>query len=494
MMYQPPPIPIIGKSLPSNAMTMFIFTLFGLNLFFLLYQVPFTIDMIFIFADRAGLVFAINLPCLYLIAAKNQPTKLLTGHSYEALNIIHRRLGEWLCLLAVLHVGGMMIVWYTVLRPESITLGHFLVIPLVILGIGAFVSYELLYFTSLRSFRQRWYELFLASHITLQIAALVFLYFHHSGSRPYVIASLVVFAVDRLYFRLYSSTITTTATVTTTADSSTVIVHAKIPQAKHTTLLFIDSSLHHSWYPGSHVFITVPALSPAHIFQAHPFSIFSPPPPSPSAFSASESNGPTSTLTLLIRAHDGFSSDLLRDAQQKAALASANILKVRLDGPYGSHSAFHMLQASDITILIAGGSGVAVTWPMVRCLYSSDIEFTDPETALQRAVKRNIFFVWVVRSAEHYKWLDRDQLSDLAGKRGVTVAMPPPTEKAGERPDVRETMRTWLEGLGERFSAKSKIGVVVSGPDGMTRNVRNGCAELVGQGYDVEVEVKKFGW
>jgi hypothetical protein len=43
-------------------------------------------EWIFILADRAGLMFVVNLPVLYVLAAKtNQPIKLLTGWSYEGL-------------------------------------------------------------------------------------------------------------------------------------------------------------------------------------------------------------------------------------------------------------------------------------------------------------------------------------------------------------------------------------------------------------------------
>lgn len=47
-----------------------------------------------------------NLPLLYLLAAKNQPLKLLTEYSYEALNVFHHRLGELLCLEAMIHAVG----------------------------------------------------------------------------------------------------------------------------------------------------------------------------------------------------------------------------------------------------------------------------------------------------------------------------------------------------------------------------------------------------
>ena len=111
LMYQPSNIPIFNKSLPSNAASLAIFSFLGLNVFYLLYRVPFALPHIFVLADRAGLLFVANLPLLYILAAKNQPVKWLTGYSYESLNIIHRRLGEWMCLLALVHFLGMVETW-----------------------------------------------------------------------------------------------------------------------------------------------------------------------------------------------------------------------------------------------------------------------------------------------------------------------------------------------------------------------------------------------
>ena len=134
LVYQPSPIPVIHKTLPSNGCTLIILALLALQAFYTLYNVPLSVPMLFVFADRAGLVFVANLPLLYLFAAKNQPIKLLTGYSYESLNIFHRRLGEIMCLLALLHSFGMLGVWYTILRPAGSALASFVLSKIILLG------------------------------------------------------------------------------------------------------------------------------------------------------------------------------------------------------------------------------------------------------------------------------------------------------------------------------------------------------------------------
>ena len=47
---------------------------------------------------------------------------------------------------------------------------------------------------------------------------------------------------------------------------------------------------------------------------------------------------------------------------------------------------------------------------------------------------------------------------------------------------------------GEAFGKDRSVYAVVSGPDGMVRDVRNAVASLVAEGRNVEVHVEKFGW
>ncbi|KAI2612712.1 ferric reductase like transmembrane component-domain-containing protein [Hypoxylon fragiforme] len=467
--YQPRPIPFINRTLPSNGTSIFVLSYLALNAFYHLYQLPFESRFFFAFADRAGTMFIVNLPLLYLLAAKNQPLKILTGRSYEALNIYHRRVGELMCFEAFVHFASMLI-WRLLVSPAWLKTGstfrEYITHPLILLGLGAFVSYELLFFTSLGSFRERWYELFLASHVTLQIAALAFLWLHFYTSRPYVFASLVIFMLDRIVWRLLVKSDKFTADLTILEDDQTLLLSADwdIPsQSNQGCLNRIKQSIRHGWDPADHVFITVPALGRSHALQAHPFTIASAAPVEGSADSPSHA-----WLSLLIRIQSGFTSSLLEYARSnKRAM-------VRLDGPYGSHDPLNMLRSCDNAILISGGSGIAVVFPLAWAL------------ATRHRGKRQVHLIWVIHSRAQRAWLPEERIADLR-KFGVFVTIPEPTNEAG-RPDIAG----YISNL--TTAAEGRVGFVVSGPDGLNRTARNACARMVREGADIQLRIEKFGW
>ncbi|RDW67979.1 hypothetical protein BP6252_09375 [Coleophoma cylindrospora] len=474
LMYQPQPIPVFDKTLPSNGTTILLLAFIGLNIFYCLHHINFNLFELFVLADRFGLVFVANLPLLYLLAAKNQPLRFLTGWSYESLNIFHRRLGELMCVEALFHFLGMTGVWYTLLRPGGSTLVEFFFGRVILLGLLAFVAYELLYLTSLGSFRQRWYELFLGLHVFLQAAALILVFFHHPASRVYVGAALFIFIVDRIVFRLGIKSTTTVAEVSVLPDGETVKLSTNVVKQPSTILTrFGTRSIYEGWSGTDHVFVTVPCLARKHIIQAHPFTIASAPP---------KADEEETRLELIIRAQDGFSADLLNKARHHKHLM------VRLDGPYGSAHARHMLEDADVAIVVAGGSGIAVAWPLVQHLLdvtrSTDTEIV-PTSLLRR---QKVFLIWVVHKSTHISWIGLEQLAKIEDK-GVDVIIPPPTEEVG-RPDLAFL----LSGLVATTGEGKKINVVASGPDSMGRRVRNTCALLRKDGSDISVLIEKFGW
>ncbi|EMC92964.1 hypothetical protein BAUCODRAFT_77438 [Baudoinia panamericana UAMH 10762] len=473
-MYQPPTIPFINVGPPSNATTYLVLLLLGLNIFYLLFNIRYEFELVFVFADRASLLFVANLPWLYILAAKNQPIKLLTGYSYENTNILHRRLGEWMCLLALLHGAGILVAWYLFFGPNGMSLWDFLTRRIIILGIAAFVCYELLFVTSLASFRRWWYEVFLGAHILLQAAGLALVYFHHRGGRVYTLVALAIFLVDRLVFRLAMKTRFFRADLTVMEDGKTVLVSTDWPKKARwssirSALTGID--VKHGWQPSEHVFLSVPALARKHLVQAHPFTI---------ASAAPEGDQQHAWFSLIIRAHDGFSSDLLRYARSHA---SADI---RLDGPYGSMHALEMLRSSDIALLVVGGSGIAVAYPILWTLLHEN----DAETVRSR---RKVGLIWTVHEASHLEWIGHERLDELR-KKGLQVCIPAPTSNAG-RPDIGTLAQKMLEDMSAKQDADGgRVGVVVSGPDGMNSDVRNRCARLAWQGWDIQVAVEKYGW
>ncbi|KAG7291960.1 hypothetical protein NEMBOFW57_001989 [Staphylotrichum longicolle] len=503
--HQPPPLPIVNRTLPSNGTSLFIVCWLGLNAFFHFFRLPMRWDFFFIFADRAGCIFVVNLPLLYLLSAKNQPLRHLTGYSYEALNIFHRRVGELLCFEGALHFVSMLL-WQFLLARDWLTArsAHvYFTHPLVLNGIGALLSYELLYFTSLATFRQRWYELFLSSHVLLQFLALTFLFHHYHTARPYVALSLLIFAADRLLWRLTLKRATLTADLTLLdADTCLLSANWSIPPPPPETSNrspFHRQSILHGWHPADHVFLTVPCLGRTHALQTHPFTIASAAPSSSSSpcpqtddNGANENSRSTHAwLNLLIRAHDGFTRDLLRHARSHSHSHSraphpAARVSVRLDGPYGSPRALGVLRASGCAVLVAGGSGIAVVFPLVWALLhedgwgeggEEDGKVVDNEIISERKLrKRRVHLLWVTHAREHREWVPGLQMEELR-ERGLEVVMPEPTAEAG-RPDVK--------------------GIVAGGWRAPRRRggraVRNVCAEEIGRGREVRVAVEKFGW
>lgn len=476
LMYQPRPLPIINRSLPSNGTTLFVLGYIGVNIFLQLYGGSLRPEYEFAFADRAGYIFIVNLPLLYLLAAKNQPVKFLTGYSYEALNIFHRRVGEWMCFIAFVHSLGMVLneLYFEAEWLKAGDSWYFFTHPLVLLGIGAFLCYELLYFTSLGSFRQRWYELFLASHIVLQVGALVFLYFHFHTAKPYVLASLVIFVADRLVWRLLLKSTTLQVDLQVLEDGKTFMLSADwdLPQQRlQQRGRWFGNNITYGWRPMDHIFITAPSLGCTHKLQAHPFTIAS------AAPEVSDTSGTGSThawLNLLIRAHDGFTGDLLQHARLNSTIS------LRVDGPYGSPDALEMLLATDTAVLVAGGSGIAVVFPVVWELVHKYAR-SHPD--------RRIHLLWIIRSHSHRSWMPQERLDDLA-RAGVYVTIPEPTANA-ERPDVDAYISDLALGAS---NPAATMGVVVSGPDALNRTARNACAGAVKLGKKVDLRVEKFGW
>jgi hypothetical protein len=376
----------------------------------------------------------------------------------------------------------MFIVWYAALRKIGFTLARFILNRLVILGLLAFLSYQILYFTSLGTFRKRMYEVFLALHIFFQVAGLAFLWFHYHTSRPYVGASLAIFVADRLLFRFWLKTTTYPATLTVLEDDETILVSANWDTSPRNSAL-VPKTMTHGWNPNDHVFLTIPSLSQKDALQAHPFTIFS---AAPTIHTDTDRDPAHAWFSLLIRAQatNAFTHRLLTYARAHSTAA------IRLDGPYGSAHALSLLRASHTAVVIAGGSGIAVAYPLLYALLcpSRASPVPDIETAASPSAVK---LLWITHDAAHRSWIPADKWAELLSW-GLDAHVPPATASAG-RPDIASTLRGMV-GTAERTSCGGSTGVVVSGPEGLVRDVRNTCAGLVATGADVSVQVEKFGW
>ena len=514
LLRQPKPIVSLTapkNTLPANETSLVILLFLALNLFYLFYGMPLSRSMIFAFADRAGILFVVNLPVLYILAAKNnQPLQYITSWSYEGLNVFHRRLGEWLTIAAILHAIGMVIAFYDLIAPTGFTLGWYLTRKIIIFGTVAFVCYLGIYFTSVGYFRQAFYELFLAVHIFLQVAALIMLFLHHHVARPYVGAALAIWTLDRLMCRIICKTKSFVAALQVAEDQETVLLYCDIPlRSSHVV------GMNAGWHAGQHVFLTVPGISTKHKFQTHPFTIASPAP----ALGTGDQSWP---LQLTIRAQDGFSRDLLEYAKLHQHT------RVYMDGPYSSNEVLEATRNSDRLCLIAGGSGIAVTYPFAwdrevnsstatnivydRIYYANGVKVKlNVRKSSSRLDESRFAQFWIRQDASHEAWVTilpcAEQPSSDSSSEGssgsVGDALDLITHRfdtrsaTGERqrPDIKAELESWVRGdVKQSIDMQQSICVVVSGPDGLVRDVQNTVASLVREGWNVDIHVEKFGW
>jgi NAD(P)H-flavin reductase len=473
--YQPAPLPIIHRALSENSTTLCVLALFMLQGFYLVFKVglpPSSGDLI---GDRAGLLFINNLPWLYLFAAKNQPLKLLFGFSHENMNLLHRRLGEWMCFLAVVHIGAMLMGWYEFHRPRGLGLIRYLLIPYILWGVGTWLAYQTLYLTALRSFRVWWYEAFLGLHVLLQAGALIMLWLHNPASRQFILAALAIFVLDRSVWRLCIKRHVTQARLQVSDDGQTVLVSADWPMKSRDASFWrkiFGGNTEYGWKPSQHVFISIPEMGRKYRFQYHPFTI------------ASAAPAPGQTcgwFNLIIRAKGGFSRDLLHYSEKTQST------RICVDGPYGSLRTLEMARDNDVCIIVAGGAGIAVAYPLLRSLLHHNA--TPDQNAIPHPREQQICLIWIVQDTSHISWLGEEKLDELR-ELGLHLVVPPPTRRHG-RPDLRAILREQVEDLKEQNDI---VSVIVSGPDGLNRTVRNECARMIRKGIKVEVAVEKFGW
>lgn len=142
---------------------------------------------------------------------------------------------------------------------------------------------------------------------------------------------------------------------------------------------------------------------------------------------------------------------------------------------------------SDVCIIVAGGAGIAVAYPLLWSLLHHNA--TPDQNAIPHPREQHICLIWIAQDTSHISWLGQEKLDELR-ELGLHLVVPPPTRRHG-RPDIRAILTEQIEDLKERNDI---VSVVASGPDDLNRTVRNECAGMVKKGIKVDVAVKKVGW
>ncbi|TCD61297.1 hypothetical protein EIP91_008665 [Steccherinum ochraceum] len=329
---------------------------FGVLLFAALFR-----DSVFTNPVRSAWVAVSQLPFVFALAGKNNAFSILLGIGYEKLNYLHRYAGRLAVLAANVHALGFIYTWTLQgVWTQRLQEAEFR------WGMVALVSFDILFFFSLRFVRQLSYNLFFVSHVIALCVAIVAvsppllhsyrnyltillqISFHQAASRPYTIIAAGLYILDRL-LRLVKTRITT-AHIEYIPDLGTTLV--RIP------------TITAGWRAGQHIRLRIlsPKMGWIRWAEVHPYTI------------AGASGGEVGAeenergLTVLVKKTGDWSRKLCllaETGEDDYWPDKGTKVRVQLDGPYGGpgNTVFSSFSGA---IFLVGGSGITFALAAVR--------------------------------------------------------------------------------------------------------------------------------
>lgn len=347
---------------------------------------------------RAGWLAIAQMPLLVLLAGKNNFIGLVTGVSYERLNVFHRWVSRGFLLLATLHFGyqnygwdqyGLrQLEWSTDTCPPT--------------GIAAYALLLWINLSTIAPFRHLSYEFFVVQHLLTFFGFIIAIMLHLPSTalytRVYIYIPIALFLVDRIIRSLrwaINNFLPGRATFSVIDKDGVTKICIRNPHIKR-------------WAPGSFVLLSIPRFGFA---QSHPATIVSTP---------TSHNG---DLVFLLRSHGGFTKRIMKSSsatahsQDKSAKSDATppplpkpqqkAYRAFIDGPYGaSHADF---ASFDTVVLIAGSTGITFILPILL-----DIAHRASELKQKLPVRR-IEMIWMVKSSSCKAWVS-EELQDAFDK------------------------------------------------------------------------------
>ncbi|KAF2771871.1 putative FRE ferric reductase-like transmembrane component [Teratosphaeria nubilosa] len=329
-------------------------------------------------AFRAAWVTVTQIPFIYLLSCKFNPLSLLTGLSYERLNWLHRWVARTVFLTAIVHWSYFIREWWL----ADFVLLEIQMMPMVKYGFGAFGVVTWMVLSGFGFFRAKAYELFVAQHI-VAAAVLLWLLCKHvpSYARYNVYMAIGFMALDwgvRVGWNICRN-----MHLLTRAWTRVPGYNADLQILPGNVVRVTFKNIDFSWEAGQHVFLNLPRLR---LLELHPFTIAN----------SSTAGVDGQVLTLLIKAHKGFSRSLLKAALRQDPVAGRQF-RAFLSGPWGMPP---RLNHYETVVLVASSTGASFVVPILETLVNKP------------GCIRNISMHWIIRYHEHIEWF-RDALQVL---------------------------------------------------------------------------------
>lgn len=346
---------------------------------------------------RAGWLSVAQMPLLILLINKNNVIGVLTGTSYERLNVLHRWSSRIMLLMAILHFGYQSYGWQQ--YPGLMQL-EWATDDCPITGIAAFTILLWMNLSTLAPARYWSYEFFVIQHIITFFGFVIAVVYHLPstalGSRVYIFIPIGLYLVDRIIRSLLY------AWTNMRASRATMI------QLGGVTEITLTNKAIKTWRAGSHVLLSVPRFG---VMQSHPATILSSP---------QSHNG---ALVFLLKSHKGFTLRIMEgadssetallphskegaDTEQHAQVTNMQHLAL-LDGPYGGSQSD--MASFDSVCLLSGSTGVTFTLSLLQ-------DLADRASSCGKKLPvQQIHFIWCIRSSEQARWVS-DELENAHRK------------------------------------------------------------------------------
>jgi len=320
---------------------------------------------------RAAWVSVTQIPFIYLLACKFNPFSLVSGVSYERLNWIHRWAARTVFFTAIVHWSFFLREWWLA---DFVQL-EIQMMPMVKYGFGAFGVVTWMVLSGFGFFRAMNYELFVAQHICAAAVLLWLLFKHVPSYAQYNIWMSIGFLAFDWGMRIIWGVLRNVHLLGAKRLRKPGYDIKLEPLPGDMVRLTIDE-VDFSWKAGQHAYLSVPRLRP---LEMHPFTI---------ANASQQGQGPGSRpLSMLIKAHSGFSKSLHKAAVKSAM--SGRSYRAILSGPWGMPPD---LLHYDTVVLIAASSGASYTTPLLE------------ELVRKRGCLRKITLHWIIRTEEYFDW------------------------------------------------------------------------------------------
>ncbi|KAH9305481.1 hypothetical protein KI387_009885 [Taxus chinensis] len=316
-----------------------------------------------IIAQFLGLVGTLCLAFLFFPVTRGSVLLQLLNTSFEISVKYHIWIANVAMAILTAHGMSYLLIWgATNDLPEEVRSWNKIGFS-NIAGEIALLAGLIIWLTSIKSIRQRFFEVFYYTH-HLYLIFIVF-FAMHVGDVIFSLAlpGIFLFLLDR-YLRFLQSR--KTVDVISARKLSSNMVHLVI--AKHPSLVYNPTSI---------ILLNLPVISR---LEWHPFSI------------VSTSSSHSDRLSVLIKCQQGWTKKLDNFLDCLSSMESPLHLQAAIEGPYGPASSDFLRY--DALILIGGGSGIA---PMLSIL---------TETLHQHNIKNEnhvpseILLIWSVKKAE----------------------------------------------------------------------------------------------